>query len=169
MRYRNRVTENKGFSLIELIVVIAIMAILVGAISPQLVKYIAKSRRAVDVKNAAEIVEAFNVTRVANDLTELVDGDASPFGAGTKAVGWRRAELKENGPYPKNSVLYYVVDCFGEITDPKTNDDFSWYLVFDSDTGDPLNIYIIDDTQGGSIPMFYEVWPDSSDFLANGP
>ncbi|HAL02696.1 MAG TPA: hypothetical protein DCP07_05005, partial [Lachnospiraceae bacterium] len=34
--------NNKGFSLVELIIVIAIMAILVGVMAPQLIKYIEK-------------------------------------------------------------------------------------------------------------------------------
>ena len=36
--------NNKGFSLVELIVVIAIMAVLVGVLAPQLIKYVEKSR-----------------------------------------------------------------------------------------------------------------------------
>ena len=35
--------NNKGFSLVELIVVIAIMAVLVGVLAPQLMKYVEKS------------------------------------------------------------------------------------------------------------------------------
>ena len=40
--------NNKGFSLVELIVVIAIMAVLVGVLAPQLIKYVEKSREATD-------------------------------------------------------------------------------------------------------------------------
>ena len=37
--------NNEGFSLVELIIVIAIMAILAAALAPQLIKYIDNSRR----------------------------------------------------------------------------------------------------------------------------
>ena len=42
--------NNQGFSLVELIVVIAIMAVLIIAIAPRLVKYVERSKRAVDAK-----------------------------------------------------------------------------------------------------------------------
>ena len=40
--------DNKGFSLIELIVVIAIMAILVGVMAPNVIKYVERSRESAD-------------------------------------------------------------------------------------------------------------------------
>ena len=42
--------NNKGFSLVELIIVIAIMAILVGVMAPQLIKYIEKTNVSSDVQ-----------------------------------------------------------------------------------------------------------------------
>lgn len=42
--------NNKGFSLVELIVVIAIMAILVGALAPALLKYVRQSRQSADIQ-----------------------------------------------------------------------------------------------------------------------
>lgn len=42
--------NNKGFSLVELIIVIAIMAILVGVMAPQLIKYIEKSNVSSDTQ-----------------------------------------------------------------------------------------------------------------------
>lgn len=50
--------NNKGFSLVELIIVIAIMAILVGVLAPQFVKYLNKSKTATDIQNAQNIASA---------------------------------------------------------------------------------------------------------------
>ncbi len=54
--YKSR--RNRGFSLVELIIVIAIMAILAAAIAPALIRYINKSRRASDVETASVINHA---------------------------------------------------------------------------------------------------------------
>ena len=51
-------TNNKGFSLVELIIVIAIMAILAGAIAPALIRYIDKSRKSNDVSSCKSIKTA---------------------------------------------------------------------------------------------------------------
>ena len=52
--------NNKGFSLVELIIVIAIMAILAGVLAPQFVKYIGRSRISTDIQNAQQIATAIS-------------------------------------------------------------------------------------------------------------
>ena len=53
---------NKGFSLVELIVVIAIMAVLVGVLAPTLIRNVEKSRKSKDDQNLDAIKEAIQVT-----------------------------------------------------------------------------------------------------------
>ena len=50
--------NNKGFSLVELIIVIAIMAILIVVLAPQYLKYVERSRNSTDLQNATEMVTA---------------------------------------------------------------------------------------------------------------
>lgn len=77
--------DNKGFSLIELIVVIAIMAILVGAIAPQVTKYIQRARESADIQAAGTLYTAMTVTLA----DPLITPPTLPVAAGTawSAVG----------------------------------------------------------------------------------
>ena len=53
--------NNKGFSLVELIIVIAIMAVLIGVLAPQYLKYVEKSRVSTDRDNVTSIESALQV------------------------------------------------------------------------------------------------------------
>lgn len=50
--------NNKGFSIVELIVVVLIIAIIAVALAPQVVKYVGKARTNVEANNAATIKSA---------------------------------------------------------------------------------------------------------------
>ncbi len=53
--------NNKGFSLVELIIVIAIMAVLIAILAPQFIKYVEESRQSADLTTVEEIVNAIQV------------------------------------------------------------------------------------------------------------
>lgn len=61
--------NDKGFSLVELIIVIAIMAILLVVLAPQYLRYVERSRNSTDLQNAAEIVTALQIYAADPDAT----------------------------------------------------------------------------------------------------
>ena len=60
--FNNKKKDNKGFSLVELIIVVAIMAILVGLLAPQYIKYVERSRKSSDASNLDEMVRAVQLS-----------------------------------------------------------------------------------------------------------
>ncbi len=62
--------NNKGFSLVELIIVIAIMAILIVVLAPQYLKYVEKSRNSTDLQSATEFKNAMEIYAADPESTE---------------------------------------------------------------------------------------------------
>ncbi len=67
--------KNDGFSMVELVIVIAIMAILTTALAPVLVKYISKSRISSDIDTGKAIVTG--ITTVIADGGDYADDAVS--------------------------------------------------------------------------------------------
>ena len=67
--------NNKGFSLVELIIVIAIMAILIGVMAPQLLRYVERTRVSSDTQFADSVRTA--VTTAMMDPAVIGAADTS--------------------------------------------------------------------------------------------
>ncbi len=76
---RERKKDNKGFTLVELVIVVAILAILVGILAPQYTKYVEKSRKSADVDNMDEIVKAVQVYVVDKGAQKGGNTDVAEF------------------------------------------------------------------------------------------
>ena len=74
MNKKQKSLTNKGFSLVELIIVIAIMAVLVGVLAPQYIKYVEKSRVSADSQQVEEFTGAMTVLASDVDVT-LTSGE----------------------------------------------------------------------------------------------
>lgn len=93
---------NRGFTLVELIVVMAIIAVLAVILAPQYLRYVEKSRVAVDCHAAAEILEATSVAA----MDEAVYKDIPETGATvvwTATNGKGKIECKDPLRYRKKS------------------------------------------------------------------
>lgn len=93
-----RENEEKGFSLVELIIVMAIMAILVGVVASQVIPYMEKSRQSKDQQQLSslctDIVSAISQadTDPGNIATELSAAGNSAGSWGKVLEGLRSAD-----------------------------------------------------------------------------
>ena len=69
--------NNNGFSLVELIIVIAIMAILIGVLAPQYLKFVERSRQSTDKQNVDEIIRAIEIYAADPLASDAMDTDAT--------------------------------------------------------------------------------------------
>ena len=72
MRKNGIKQDNRGFSLVEIIIVIAVMAILTGIIAPQVATYVEESRQAKDLQLVNSIFTVVQ-TAVALDNDQSID------------------------------------------------------------------------------------------------
>ena len=100
--------NDKGFSLVELIIVIAIMAVLIVVLAPQYLKYVERSRNSTDLQNATEIVTALQV--YGSDPEATVGIPTSEFkikisNADVALDGFAKAALMDAGLADSNGKL----------------------------------------------------------------
>lgn len=126
--------NNKGFSLVELIIVIAIMAVLIGVLAPQFIKYVERSRESTDLQNIEEVktaIESYvadNGESIGSGTTYTVtaDKDAKTVKATTSGgddlakglaeYGITGSETLKSGQWSKNIVWTY------------STSDYTWKL-----------------------------------------
>ena len=167
---------NYGFSLVELIIVIAIMAVLAAVIAPALIRYIAKSRRASDVQTASVIMSAVtyaysegysfegDVSGVAQDadvvgtdiLNNISVGSETPYSLEVISIAKNEDTFVNNTPEQQH-FLDLVRQTIGKNNN--IGKDFSTpKCKQNSGNGVPAGFLIGRKLDNGGSPLRFEVW-----------
>ncbi len=102
--------NNKGFSLVELIIVIAIMVILVAVLAPQYLRYVEKSRVSTDTQTAVEFI----------NLCQTIASDPDSINAGLTGTSYAITE-DANGNITVPSDLQTVATSLGLMDSTSLN------------------------------------------------
>ncbi len=130
---------NKGFSLVELIVVIAIMAVLVGVLAPTLIKNVEKSRKSKDDQNLDTVngaiktvlaeegyydllisnevyISGTGAITIKDDSTTVPTGLTNSLSAElTEVIGGSTAKMTSNNY--KDKKITFTIDGTGKVSD----------------------------------------------------
>jgi len=88
--------KNKGFSLVELIVVVAIMAVLVGILAPAYLSYVEKTRRGTDENMAEEVRHTVEISAADIHVYDELKGGATLTYSGNAVIATVGATYGQN-------------------------------------------------------------------------
>lgn len=128
---------NEGFSLVELIIVIAIMAILAGAIAPALIRYIDKARASRATDEARVIVTAVETalaTKAGDDAdfqitSTFVDGSGNSHACGL-ITNWILSRTQSGVEFTDQDPEYANYLISQEILANLQSEDSNNYMFF---------------------------------------
>jgi type IV pilus assembly protein PilA len=131
---KRRLLGNKGFSLVELIIVIAIMAVLMAVLAPQLIKYVEKSRIQADDSAAAEILNAVRIALTDEEIYTAVTATDTVVWAGSGG------SITANGGINGTDILSQISSIVGTPGEPKskTRKADNYTITFDLSSGSPV-------------------------------
>lgn len=152
-RKKELINNQKGFSLIELIVVIAILGIIAGGLALVLTKYIGRSKRAVDINSGDEIARA-----VERNI------DLHPDVTIPTSFSFNSASTTMPTEATATSLMDFALTDFADVPESRNDESYFWTVEMDTVNKKVDKVYLAIASGGTD----YEVYPDGSAYL-KGP
>lgn len=143
---KERKLNNKGFSLVELIIVIAIMVILVVVFAPQYLRFVNNSRISTDVQTAANMVTAIE--------SSIAEG-SQPFGSNSDVT------VDEIGDFAATIPNFTALPA-----SRLTGDNTSWIITGNDNTG--VTRITLTTANDAGTNVNYEIYPDPDSSTNHG-
>ncbi len=151
--------DDRGFSLVELIIVIAIMAILVGVMAPQLIKYIEKTNVAADTQTCDAIHSALvyammdpEVLTASDNSQQMIDALLDYSGGGPHRLNCY------TGPWLTTAYAQAVTDILG-YNPFDINWDDSALFKSSGGSGHSLGLMTVQNDEGTGFAVYLQ-WSD---------
>lgn len=132
-----RENEEKGFSLVELIIVMAIMAILVGVVASQVIPYMEKSKLSKDQENLASLQM---------DISSAIATSGCTLNDGTFALSSLASAASQGGSDLESELC--------TLRGKNAIADVVSAIKFKSKKADGAAVYVKTDSQTGEITVF---------------
>lgn len=120
MKREQKSLTNKGFSLVELIIVVAIMAVLIGVLAPQYLRYVEKARLQKDNSAIAEVANVIKIAGAEEAIVEYLQGSGAGSTVTAKYI-FDSTGMKKDGGAKLDDASATVLDK--EITATINPDD----------------------------------------------
>lgn len=142
----NRYIHNKGFSLVELIIVIAIMAVLIGILAPIYMRFVRRAKISVDVTNADEIARAIGVA-IADSPDSIING----------------MSVASVASYAADAAI--ISDAAGNVLvvapASEVKEDYQWYIYYNAEGTGVAEIRL-----GAAGDTAAQIWPSANAYQA---
>jgi len=120
--------NNKGFSLVELIVVVLIMAIIAVALAPQVMKWVENSRKSNDITNYNALVEAANIAGTSESVISSLGTGSAQVSFSATGVSIGNGDLESAMKATLNDLCSLKLESKWTDTSSPNNPPFTFYV-----------------------------------------
>lgn len=141
--------NNKGFSLVEIIIVVAIIAVLVGLISPMFLSHVQKSKKMVDVENMNRAIQAAQIAYADGEYTS---GQIAFVDKSGKLTGEKPAQGYGKGNSTASNVHFEAGCCEkGVYADGQNHQGDYLVVLFPEDGSSQVHVHWVGEQEATEI------------------